>query len=254
MKSRIPAAANNRITLVGSAIASLALVLILFFLVVGMVTHGANPYLGIITFAALPAVLNGGIVLAIFGYIRHRRRLRAGMETTPATFTFNTADRSHWKRLFAGVAAAGAFLLLTAFGSYQAYQYTETEDFCGRVCHNVMKPEYVAYKSSPHARVGCVQCHIGDGAEWFVKSKISGSYQVYSVLFNKYHRPIETPISNLRPARETCEKCHWPKQFYSAKLQSHTYYATDEKNTPSNLDMLVKIGGGNASHGATEGI
>jgi len=50
--------------------------------------------------------------------------------------------------------------------------------------------EYTAYQNSAHARVACVQCHIGPGAEWYVKSKINGAYQVYSVMFEKYSRPI----------------------------------------------------------------
>jgi hypothetical protein len=71
-----------------------------------------------------------------------------------------------------------------------------------------MEPEYTAYQFSPHAKVGCVQCHIGSGADWFVRSKISGSYQLYAVAFKKYPTPIPTPIGNLRPAQETCEQCH----------------------------------------------
>ena len=87
-----------------------------------------------------------------------------------------------------------------------------------------------------------------------MRSKISGSYQVYSVLFNKYPRPIPTPIENLRPAQETCEQCHWPKQFFSEKLLTNTYYISDEKNTKWTLDLLMKIGGGNIEAGPTSGI
>jgi nitrate/TMAO reductase-like tetraheme cytochrome c subunit len=53
------------------------------------------------------------------------------------------------------------FLLLTAVGSYEAFHYTESVEFCGTLCHDVMKPEYVAYQNSPHARVACVDCHVG---------------------------------------------------------------------------------------------
>ncbi len=90
-------------------------------------------------------------------------------------------------------------------------------NFAVTICHKVMEPEYTAYQFSPHAKVGCVQCHIGSGADWFVRSKLSGAYQVYSVLFNKYSRPIPTPIENFSPAQETCEQCHWPKHFFSEK-------------------------------------
>ena len=44
-----------------------------------------------------------------------------------------------------------------------------------------MKPEYTAYQNSPHAKVACVACHVGEGADWYVRSKLSGLYQVYAV-------------------------------------------------------------------------
>ena len=77
-----------------------------------------------------------------------------------------------------------------------------------------MKPELTTYDHGPHARVACADCHVGPGATWFVRSKLSGTYQVYAVLFDKYPRPIPTPIKNLRPAQETCEQCHWPQKFF----------------------------------------
>ena len=138
--------------------------------------------------------------------------------------------------------------------AFKAYEYTETDEFCGTICHTVMEPEYTAYKSSPHARVGCVKCHIGSGADWFVKAKISGSYQVYSVLFNKYSKPIPTPIQNLRPAQETCEQCHWPQNFFGEKRVIHTYFHSDENNSKWSLNLLLKVGGGVAESGATTGI
>jgi len=71
-----------------------------------------------------------------------------------------------------------------------------------------------------------------------------GTYQLYAVTFNKFPRPIPTPISNLRPAQETCEQCHWPKQFFSEKEIKNTYFMSDEKNTRWSLNLLIKIGGG----------
>jgi hypothetical protein len=145
-------------------------------------------------------------------------------------------------------------LLFSAFGSFKAYEHTDSDQFCGETCHQVMEPEYTAYQFSPHARVGCVKCHIGPGAGWFVRSKISGTYQVYAVTFNKYPRPIPTPIENLRPAQETCEQCHWPKHFYSEKEHINTYFISDEHNTKWTLNLLMKIGGGNIEAGPTSGI
>jgi hypothetical protein len=117
-----------------------------------------------------------------------------------------------------------------------------------------MEPEYTAYLTSPHSRVGCVGCHIGSGTDWYVKSKLSGAYQVYSVLFKKYSQPIPTPVRELRPAEGTCEQCHSPEHFYSKKKTEYNYYISDEQNTKASLAMLIKIGGGDSPFGAATGI
>jgi hypothetical protein len=145
-------------------------------------------------------------------------------------------------------------LFFSAFGSYKAYEFSDSDEFCGEMCHTVMAPEYTAYLSSPHSRVGCVTCHIGSGAAWFVRAKISGAYQVYSVLFNKYSKPIPTPVHDLRPAIGTCEQCHSPQHFFSEIRREFNYYLYDEKNTKSSMSMLLKIGGGNSDLGIAEGI
>jgi ribosomal protein S27E len=87
-----------------------------------------------------------------------------------------------------------------------------------------------------------------------VKSKLSGARQVYAATFNTFPRPIPTPVHNLRPAQETCEQCHWPKKFYGAQLKAFTHYASDEKNTPLQVRLLIKTGGGDPATGAPEGI
>jgi hypothetical protein len=102
--------------------------------------------------------------------------------------------------------------------------------------------------------VGCVDCHVGPGATWYVRSKLSGAYQVYATLFKKYPRPIHTPIQSLRPAQETCEQCHWPEKFFGAQLKTFTHFAEDEENTPSQLRMLINTGGGSAESGFVTGI
>ena len=132
---------------------------------------------------------------------------------------------------------------LFAIATYRGTVYMDSVQFCGQTCHQVMQPEYTAYQRSPHARVACIECHIGPGAPWFVRSKISGSYQLLAVTFNLYPRPIPTPVHNLRPARETCEDCHWPQRFSGDKLVVKNSYADDEKNSATKTVLLVHIGG-----------
>jgi hypothetical protein len=132
---------------------------------------------------------------------------------------------------------------------YGAINYMDSVTFCGLTCHTVMQPEYTAYQDSPHSRVACVNCHIGPGAGWFVRSKLSGVGQVFAVAFHTYPRPIPAPVHNLRPARETCEQCHWPQKYGEDRLLVFPKYAEDEANTLTKDVLLLKIGGGNRGIG-----
>ena len=133
-----------------------------------------------------------------------------------------------------------ANLAIFGIASYRGVEYMDSARFCGQTCHTVMQPEFTAYQSSPHQRVSCVQCHIGPGAGWFVRSKVSGVRQIVAVTFHTYERPIPTPVEQLRPARETCEQCHWPQRFTGDKFIVRTKYSDDEKNTALTTVLLLK--------------
>lgn len=255
MKRLFPPVVYNPITLTGAAIASVSFGLILFVFILEIFSSiGDNPYIGILSFIVLPAILIFGLLLIAFGILRERKRISQGKSREGKLPVIDLNDPA--KRAAFATFSIGTIILLlfTAFGSFKAYEYTETDEFCGTVCHKVMEPEYTAYLGSPHSRVGCVGCHIGSGTDWYVKSKLSGAYQVYSVIFKKYSQPIPTPVRELRPAEGTCEQCHSPEHFFSEKKTMYTYYLSDEKNTRSDLSMLVKIGGGNSEFGTANGI
>ncbi len=254
MKRIFPSSFYNLITLIGASVAAVSFGLILFLVLLESVAAQPKPYMGIIAFVVLPVFLLIGILLIAAGILREHRRERLGKPHglhMPRIDLNNPKHRTAFTVFAVGTVGLLAF---AAFSSFKAYEHTDSDQFCGEVCHSVMEPEYTAYQFSPHARVGCVKCHIGPGADWFVRSKISGTYQVYAVTFNKYPRPIPTPIENLRPAQETCEQCHWPKHFYSEKQHVNTYFLSDEENTKWTLNLLMKIGGGNIEAGPTSGI
>lgn len=251
MKSNQRSTLYNATSILGLTIASTTLLLIIVLILVDMFAGLGGAYTGLVTYIALPAVMFFGLFVALIGWVRERRRRKRG-EATPDLPVIDLNTPRH-RRIFTTVGLGGLFLMaLSGFGSFQAYEYTESVQFCGTTCHTVMEPEFVAYQASPHARVTCTGCHIGEGVDWYVKSKLSGAYQVYSTLFDKFERPIKTPIANLRPAKETCEQCHWPKHFFTQKMRTHTYYLSDEENTAHEMTMLVKVGGGEGS--ASTGI
>ncbi len=148
------------------------------------------------------------------------------------------------RRLLFFVTAGAIELLLLSIGGYRMAAFMDTPEFCGEVCHSVMRPEYVAYQNSPHAKVDCVACHIGEGASWLVKSKISGVRQVAAVALNTYSRPIPSPVEELRPARETCEECHWPNKFAGDLVRVRRHFQQDEANTETVNTLVLRVGGG----------
>jgi len=254
MRRFFPIYVYNPITFFGAGLAGLSFGLIIFLTILEFLSPETKPYMGIITFIILPVFLLIGIFLLVFGMLRERRRLEMGVMRRKQFMIIDLNDPK--QRRIITLFSTGAVLLLffSAFGSYKAYEFSDSDEFCGEMCHEVMAPEYTAYLSSPHSRVGCVTCHIGSGAAWFVRAKISGAYQVYSVLFKKYSKPIPTPVKDLRPAAGTCEQCHSPEHFFSEIRREFNYYLYDEKNTKSSLSMLLKIGGGNIELGKVEGI
>ncbi len=250
-----PGLIKNLISLVGIAIALVAAANIAFLVFIDFMSQHPNPYIGIFAYMLMPGVMVFGLVLIPVGMLIERRRRRKRAPSVIPRFPRIDLNNPRQRAVFAGVVAFTIiFVAVSAAGSYRAYEFTDSVQFCGQLCHQVMKPEYVAYQQSPHARVACVDCHVGAGAGWYVRSKLSGAYQVYAVAFNKFPRPIPTPVANLRPAQETCEQCHWPRKFHGAQLKVFTHYGNDEKNTPRQLQLLIKTGGGEPGVGVPSGI
>jgi NapC/NirT cytochrome c family, N-terminal region/Cytochrome c3 len=253
-KPAVPGLHHNLLSWVGSVVAILAFGNIVSLFLIGFFSKSSSPYLGIFTWVIFPAVLLLGLALFALGMlIERRRRGKSGIAVAPyPTFDFNSPQlrRSFlWSAL-----AAMAFVILSGVGSYKAYETSESVSFCGTTCHVPMHPEFTAYQISPHARIRCVDCHVGSGAGWYVRSKLNGAHQLYAVAFNHYKRPIATPIPNLRPAQDTCEQCHWPERFIGAQLKVFNHYSSDEKNTPRQIRMLMKTGGGSVEGPMGTGI
>lgn len=242
-------------TFIGGAIAAFSLFLIIILFLISTVFGLGDNYSGLFTFIILPVFMFSGIAMILIGKMVRVRKAKSKPEPDEVKFPivdFN--DPKQRTLVFMIVAGLAVFVVLSALGSYQAFHYTESNEFCGTLCHDVMEPEYTAYQGSAHERVNCVECHVGSGAGWYVKSKLSGLYQVYSVLAKAYPQPIPTPLHNLRPAQETCEKCHWPEKFYDRKYVSHKHYIADEENSEWDITMVMKTGPAFRGMGLEHGI
>jgi len=214
---------RSTISLIGTALAVATLVLMLSLFLLEQFGFEGGPYLGILTYLILPMIFVTGLALIPIGAVMWRRKMKRmpDGEGTPLMPVFD----------------------ILSGATYKGLEVMESVEFCGMACHSVMEPEHTAHQRSPHSRVSCAECHIGPGADWFVKSKMDGAWQLVAVALDIYPRPIPTPLHDLRPARDTCEQCHWPTKFVGDKLSVRMHYEEDEENTELTTALLLRVGG-----------
>src|SRR3972149_9759405 len=184
-----PSLVGNAVSYVGILLATASLASIIFILLVEFVGGKETPYIGVLLYLALPVGFILGLILIPVGMFLVRRRLRSpeavaagvALPRYPVLDLNNVRQRLGFAFF---ILSTLSFTALLAGLSYRAYGFMESVEFCGQLCHKVMAPEFTAYQSSPHARVTCVSCHIGAGADWFVRSKLSGLRQVLNVTLN----------------------------------------------------------------------
>jgi nitrate/TMAO reductase-like tetraheme cytochrome c subunit len=157
-----------------------------------------------------------------------------------------------WRRVLPWASLAAVVVVLFSGGS-AAWEYTNSPQFCGSTCHT-MPPEYTAYLTSPHARILCVECHIGRDflGGGFVLRKAGDVKHVFATVFTTYKFPIRA--NDMRPARETCERCHSPEKFSDDSLREIKRFGTDVNNTPTSIFLTLKTGGGSKRQGLGRGI
>ena len=251
---KVPSLFRNYISFSGAAIVAASLTSITLLFLIELTAADTNPYLGILTYIILPGFLVFGLVVILLGMLRERRRRRRSPATVAAYPVLDLNDPRRRRNFLGFVSAAFIFIFLSTFGSYRAYEHTESVQFCGQTCHTVMKPEFTAFRVASHANIRCVDCHVGPGPEWYVRSKLAGARQLYHVVMGDYSRPVRSPVHNMRTANETCAHCHWPNKFHGDEMKEFKHFAYDEANTPRGVRMLVHVGGGSPENGPVSGI
>jgi len=252
---KLPPSSKNWLTIIGSIIAVINLLLIFLLFIISTIFDKASTHIGLFIYIILPGFLIFGLLLIPVGMFLERRKIFKSLVHEAAQLPrIDLNDPRHRNAFIIFTITTIIILFLSTLGSFKAYHITESVEFCGTLCHQVMEPEHTAYQNSPHANVSCVECHVGSGASWYVKSKLSGLHQVYAVLTKTFPQPIATPLHDLRPARETCEKCHWPQKFYARSLWTNKYFLADTLNTEWDIMLQMKTGPEYSGLGLREGI
>jgi nitrate/TMAO reductase-like tetraheme cytochrome c subunit len=258
--SFIPRLWSNWITLLGTVIASVSAVTVLVALAIGLTSSGLNAYAAAILFLVIPGLFAFGLLLIPLGlFLERRRAQRPGApppdpDSVEAVIAYAMKSGTARRRIGFVLLMTTLNIFIFATVTHRAVTFMETPKFCGTTCHKVMQPEYDAYNTSAHSRVSCVDCHIGSGASSMVKAKLTGLRQVWGVFTNNYHRPIETPVHNLRPANETCGNCHQANRQIGSRVGFRVHFKSDEANTPQVTAMMFHVGGADARTGEWSGI
>ncbi|HTY22298.1 MAG TPA: hypothetical protein VMC85_04155 [Desulfomonilaceae bacterium] len=243
MKRILPTVFYNPLTLVGSVIAVFNLGLIGFLLTVDFLAKHPRPYSDLLILMILPLFILIGVAFIVLGIVRQRRRQKAGLlGEDPRLFVLDFNDQRQRRFVILGFSGFLFLSLLYAYSMFKGYEFVESDFFCGRVCHTVMRPEDRAHAFSYHTEVECSTCHVGSGTQYFVLSKLKGTTQLYSLLSNTFPRPIPVPVKDLRPAKDICETCHGLKYAFRENLQGRKYYLSDTKNTEWEIGLLFNIG------------
>jgi hypothetical protein len=244
---------RHPLSIVGAWLVTVSAFIFLFVFLIDLFGLHRNPYFGLVFFLIVPLLFVLGLLMIPLGVVLERRRTAKGLP--PRRWPrVDLNDPTHQRTVIALLALTFANVVIVSLAAYRGVEYMDSTQFCGQVCHKVMEPEFVAHREGPHSRVSCVECHIGSGASWFVKSKIDGTRQVVAVVRGTYPRPIPSPVTDLRPARDTCEHCHWPEKFHGDKVEIVPEFANDETNTSSPTRLVMHVGGGMPQLGLGAGI
>ena len=156
------------------------------------------------------------------------------------------------RTLLTGLAFIGGFIVLAVI-AIQGWEYTNSVSFCANACHAVHPEEPAAFEDSYHARVKCTECHMGRvGTLHSIAIKVSHNRHLPAVILGTYGRPLES--KTMRPANESCERCHWPAAFHGDTVREIVHYRPDEENTEERTYLILKTGGGERELGLGYGI
>lgn len=164
----------------------------------------------------------------------------------------NPKNRGTQRTLLTGGAFILGFVVLGVL-SIQVWEYSNSVSFCAETCHDVHPEEPAAFQDSYHARVKCTECHMGRlGTIQSMVLKTSHFRHGPAILLGKYGRPTES--ESMRPAKESCERCHWPPAFHGDTVREIKNFESDESNTEKRTYLILKTGAGERERGLGYGI
>jgi hypothetical protein len=238
---------RSPISVGGMVLTTISVVLFLIVFLADLFGLHTNPYIGIVVFLVLPVLFLLGLTLIPLGAWLERRRRAAGRPAARGQWPridFN--DQTHRTAAVLVFALTLANIAIVSLAAYRGVEYMDSVGFCGQVCHAPMRPQFAAHGATAHARVRCVDCHVGSSASSSVATKLAGARRVLAFARGSYSRPIVASPDQLVAGVETCERCHSSETPRGNTVRRYYEYAEDEENTESVTTLQLHVGGGPA--------
>jgi hypothetical protein len=152
----------------------------------------------------------------------------------------------------ATITAAVIGVALLGAAGIAGWEYSNSNAFCAAMCHDVHPEEIAAHKQGAHARVNCVECHMGRNSTLHLMAlKPTHAKELWGMIVG-YERPITS--GTLRPSREACESCHYPAVEHHDSVAVKVQYGTDPQSSESRTKIVLHTGMDAVRSGYTKGI
>ncbi|MBK8324533.1 MAG: NapC/NirT family cytochrome c [Betaproteobacteria bacterium] len=161
------------------------------------------------------------------------------------------------KRTFmvGGITAVAAVLIGVAVATVAGiagWEYSNSNHFCATMCHDVHPEEIRAHATGSHARVNCVECHMGRVSTLKLMAlKPTHMKELWGMIVG-YERPLHS--STLRPSREACEGCHWPSAEHHDSIATKVRYGTDPESSEAKTTLVLHTGVGAVRESSAKGV
>ena len=231
-------ATRNWVSTLGVILANFAAISFLVILAVDIGGEGQGNYEGIITNLILPAIFVLGLVLIPIGVRITRKKEKAGAVESFPVVNFND-PRVRTITLVVFVLTV-LNLMIISVATYRGLHVLHSDAFCGETCHNVMEPQAVAHDVTTHSNVYCADCHVGEGAAHFARSKMNGARQMFEFILGDYSRPVPQPTG---VPSTICVRCHATDEYREDRLHIRRTFDDSEKPVEKVTIFRTLIGG-----------
>ena len=238
--------ARHPLAVAGALVTTTAGVVFVALLVAALIGLFDNPYAGLIVFVAVPAIFVLGLLCIPLGMWLQRRKLARHPETADEWPVFDFRQPRIRRMALLFTAATATCVAIGLVAGYGSLHWMESPTFCGQACHTPMQPQFTAWQAGPHARIACVNCHVGEGARGFVQAKLAGTRQLAHVVTGTFPRPVPPGAQVPFGGHDlTCGRCHQPMNIPGDVIRVKREYAEDEGNTETMTILLMHVGRAN---------